>query len=87
MRHPNWYLYYRLLHAVPSNNQMRRSIIQDVLMDLRSEAEREWPGATAQKIQDFYEYLARTSVQPFSEAQARHLTLMEPWACEEVTNV
>jgi hypothetical protein len=84
----NWYLYYRLLHAVRCEWQTNhaRVELQDVLIDLRSKAQREWPESTDQDVQNFFEHLAR-GPEVFSVKQARHLTLMEPWATEEVTNV
>ncbi len=82
---PNWYLYYRLLHSVRDigGTLTARIELQDVLCDLREKAEREWPDAKAQDIQDFYEDLARNPAL-FTEREARHLTLIEPWAMEEV---
>jgi hypothetical protein len=84
----NWYLYYRILHAVRDGGPTfhARIELQDVLIDLRAKAQREWPDATDQDIQDWFEHLSNNP-DVFTEKQARHLTLMEPWATEEVTNV
>jgi len=85
---PNWYLYYRLMQALRdySKTGQARIALQDVLCDLRTKAQREWPNATDQDVQDFFEYLSHNR-EIFTIEQARHLTLMEPWATEEVTNV
>ena len=82
---PNWYLYYRIMYAVGRVSAPRLAL-QDVLCDLRRKSQREWPDATDQEVQDFFEHLAGNPTL-FTEAEARHLTLMEPWAMEEVTNV
>ena len=79
----NWYLYYRLMHALRHHNDLSiskaRIEMQDVLCDLLYKSQLEWPNAEAQEIQDFFEYL---SINPtlFTEREAKYLTLMEPWA-------
>jgi hypothetical protein len=85
---PNWYLYYRIMRAVKDGEttQSARIELQDVLIELRGRAQREWPEATDQEIQDFFGYLSRNPTI-FTEAQARHLANMESWSVEEVINV
>ena len=76
----NWYLYYRLLRATQTVAALQARLeLQDVLIDLRSKARAEWPNATAQEVQDFFEYLSGMPVL-FSEKEAHHLTMMKPWA-------
>ena len=84
----NWYLYYRLLHAVMDGGPTlwARLELQDVLCDLRSKARCEYPEATDQDIQDWYEHLARNP-NVLSEAQVRRLTRMESWATGEAIDV
>ena len=86
----HWYLYYRLMHALRHQNDLSitkaRLELQDVLIDLRGRAQREWPEASQQDVQDFFEYLSHNP-EIFPERNARHLTCMETWATEEVTNV
>lgn len=80
---PNWYLYYRLMHAVRPHGQTSyaRMELQDVLVELRCRANAEFPNASAQEIQDFFEAIARSPEDsPFTLSQALHLTRMEPWA-------
>jgi len=86
----NWYLYYRILHAVPDNGTMTRARIdlQEVLCDLRDKANLEWPDATPQQIQDFFDFLARNGPL-LDEKHARYEVLAEPWATagQEAPNV
>lgn len=79
----NWYIYYRLLRAVRDGEptSSARMELQNVLIDLREKAVKEWPGATAQNVQDFFEHLARnTDGEPLSEGAARHLAEIEGWS-------
>jgi len=79
----NWYLYYRLLRAIPDNGVMNhaRMELQGVLIDLRGKAVAEWPGSTDQDIQEFFEHMANNRVsEPFSERSLRHLVEIEGWS-------
>ena len=81
MEYPNWYLYYRIMQALRdySKTGQARTALQDVLCDLRDKANEEWPDATQQDIQDWFEHLS-SNREVFTEKQALHLTKMEPWA-------
>jgi hypothetical protein len=76
---PNWYLYYRLLHAVPDRGMTTaaRIELQGVLVDLLGKAVKE-RGATRPEMQDFMERMARIPTI-FAECELRHLINMEPW--------
>jgi hypothetical protein len=81
----NWYLYYRIMRAIPPNSSARGEI-QDILIDLRGKAVKEWPGATDQDVQDFFEYLARDREgEPMSQGGIAHVARMEGWEHNEVS--
>jgi hypothetical protein len=56
--------------------------LQDVLIDLRGKAQREWPDATDQEIQDFFEHIAWRTQRDcilLTEREVWHLISQEPW--------
>lgn len=71
----NWYIYYRLLHAVKDDGTtgIARGHLQDVLVYLRGKAVEELPNTSAQEIQEFFEHLARKA-KPLSQ-----LEVMQTW--------
>lgn len=74
----SWYLYYRLLHVLRQHygEGAARLSVQDVLVDLRNKTVIEWPGATEQEVQDFFEHMAGNPYL-FDERQMKHLTKIE----------
>ncbi len=76
---PAWYLYYRILHALHHPAWHMRLKLQDILCSLRNEAVQEFPNATDQDVQDWFEHLADNPTA-FTKKEAAHLTKMEPWA-------
>ena len=76
---PDWYLYYRLLHALRGQqNITARLELQDVLVDLQRKAGQHWD-VSDEQIQNFFEHLAENP-RTLTQVEVLDLVLMEPWA-------